>query len=200
MAIFILLICTIFFSLLPILYVKKKYNFWDGRKKYIYVSLPTLVLIAMVVVTYYNFSFFQAILILAFAGIMYSVSIIDFKTKTIDTKLTLAMLMVGLISLISTDWIGSLFRFGTAIIVFATMYLLSKVSKGVGFGDVQLIAITALLLEFDVFFATIFYGLIISLIAGIVLMKLAKANMKYELPFAPFIEIGLLLAMFLQVV
>lgn len=200
MAIFILIIWTIFFSLLPILYVKKKYSFWDERKKYIYISLPTLFLIALAVAAYYKFSFFRAMLIVAFGGIMYSVSIIDFKTKTIDTKLMLSMLMIGLISLISTDWIGSLFRFGTAIIVFATMYLLSKVSKGVGFGDVQLIAITALLLEFDMFFATIFYGLIISLVAGIVLMKRAKSNMKYELPFAPFIEIGLILAMFLRVV
>jgi len=201
MSLFILIICTVFFLVLPMLYTKKRYNFWQETKKYIYAGLLLLtVLVAVTILIFCRVGLYKTLLLMAFSGIMYSVALIDFKTKTIDSWLMLSLLLVAMLSLISPDWVGSLFKIGTSIIVFGMMFLISKISKGVGFGDVQLFALVALLLDFDMFFATIFYGLIISLISGVILMKKSKSNMKYELPFAPFIEIGFILAMIVQAV
>lgn len=200
MALIILIISTLFFSLLPLIYLKKKYNFWEDKKKYLIIGIPILILALVSIVAYQRFNYFYALLLMSFCGVLYSIALIDFKTKTIDSWLMLSLLLIALLSLISSNWIGSLFKVGTALIVFGMMFLISRISKGVGFGDVKLFGVIALLLDFDMFFATIFYGLVISLLFGIILIKRKKTNMKYELPFAPFVSIGMILTILLLVV
>jgi prepilin signal peptidase PulO-like enzyme (type II secretory pathway) len=73
--------------------------------------------------------------------------------------------------------------------------LLHFVTKGsIGMGDVKLIACTGLFLGLDRVFSAMILSTVLSGIAGVILIIINIKNRKSEMPFAPFILGGTMLA------
>ena len=82
-----------------------------------------------------------------------------------------------------------------AFLFFLIIFLISR-GKWMGFGDVKLVIFLGLLLGFPGILVALFLAFFIGAIIGIGLMIFEKKNLKSEVPFAPFLIIGTLIALF----
>lgn len=100
-----------------------------------------------------------------------------FAIKETDTVIHLLPSMV----------LGVLF----CIITFGMTYIVSKGS--LGSGDVKLAVLLGIFLTSDYVVGTVFYGCVISALFSIVQLLRKKLTRKDELPFVPFLYIGLII-------
>ncbi len=77
------------------------------------------------------------------------------------------------------------------IITFGMTYIVSKGS--LGSGDVKLAVLLGIFLTSDYVVGTVFYGCVISALFSIVQLLRKKLTRKDELPFVPFLYIGLII-------
>jgi len=82
-----------------------------------------------------------------------------------------------------------------ALIFFLIIFLISK-GKWLGFGDVKLVFLLGLFLGFPNILVALFLSFTIGAIIGIGLIVLKSKNLKSEVPFAPFLVLGSLIAFF----
>jgi len=143
-----------------------------------------------------------SVLILLFG---YAAAVCDINNKRIPNKLILIMLGSWFVSvlpglflntdatlpLIKDSLLGFLFGGG----IFLSIYLLSK--KGLGGGDVKFMAVCGLYLGINRSISTILFGTFLSAIVGLSLILLKKLGRKDPIPLAPFLYIGILIALFL---
>ena len=78
---------------------------------------------------------------------------------------------------------------------FLFLYLISR-GQWMGFGDVKLAILLGLLLGFPSILVGLFLSFFFGAIIGVVLLFFKKKGLKSEMPFAPFLIIGTLAAMF----
>lgn len=69
------------------------------------------------------------------------------------------------------------------------------VRKGLGMGDVKLVAVMGFYLGFKVLMSSLVITLTLTVLAGTGLLLLKKLSLKSELPFAPFAAAGTLMAL-----
>lgn len=100
------------------------------------------------------------------------------------TESTLALLLSGVIGFV----LG-----GT---VFFVVYLVSR--KGLGGGDVKLMAVSGLYLGFNGVLPAMLYGSVLAALTGIVLILMKKVGPKDAIPLIPFLYVGMLLTMFIR--
>ena len=80
---------------------------------------------------------------------------------------------------------------GAAFMIgFVLLFLIGICTKGLGFGDVKLLGVLALLMSLTGILSVLFVTLLLSSLAGIALIAAKKKNIKSGLPMAPFIYIG----------
>lgn len=80
--------------------------------------------------------------------------------------------------------------------VFLVVYLVSR--KGLGGGDVKLMAVSGLYLEFSKVLPAMLYGSVLAALTGIVLILMKKVGPKDAIPLVPFLYVGMLLTMFIR--
>jgi len=78
---------------------------------------------------------------------------------------------------------------------FLLIYLISK-GKWLGFGDVKLVFFMGLFLSWPNILIALFLAFLIGAIIGIILIVKGKKTLESEVPFAPFLVIGTLIAFF----
>lgn len=83
----------------------------------------------------------------------------------------------------------------TALGVFAILFLIAVLSKGLGSGDVKLFTVLGFCSGYSVTVSTLFWGLFFSMIASIVLLIRKKKGRKDSIPFGPFILAGYVMTM-----
>lgn len=81
-------------------------------------------------------------------------------------------------------------------IVFLGVYLISK--KGLGGGDVKLMAVAGLYLGYDKVMPAMLYGAVLAAVVGIILILAKKIGRKDAIPLVPFLLIGILTVSFVQ--
>jgi prepilin signal peptidase PulO-like enzyme (type II secretory pathway) len=128
----------------------------------------------------------------------------DIKTKKIPNELILAMLaawtlvMVPKIVFDTSAAIMLLRDFALGFLIgggmFMIVYFASR--KGLGGGDVKLMAATGLYLGVSRVFTAMFYGTTLAAITGLVLILFKKIGRKDAIPLAPFLYIGILISVF----
>jgi len=86
---------------------------------------------------------------------------------------------------------------GVAIAVgfLGIIYVLGK-GKWMGMGDVKLAVLLGLITPFPYVLLTLFSAFIVGSIIGIILMLTGKKTMKSEIPFGPFLIIGVYISLF----
>jgi prepilin signal peptidase PulO-like enzyme (type II secretory pathway) len=82
-----------------------------------------------------------------------------------------------------------------AFAFFLSIYLISK-GKWLGFGDVKLVILLGLLLGWPKILLSLFLSFVIGGTIGIGLIVFSKRKLKSEVPFAPFLILGALIAFF----
>ncbi|MCL2628044.1 MAG: A24 family peptidase [Oscillospiraceae bacterium] len=142
------------------------------------------------------------ILIIVFAVIA---AIYDIKLRIIPNLLILFMfctwlLIVVILFFVETDRAVALLidaGFGLFIGtgIFAAVYLISR--EGLGGGDVKFIAAAGLFLGLGSTIASIFFGSLLAALTGVVLILLKKITRKDKMPLAPFLLVGIVIAVFL---
>ena len=87
--------------------------------------------------------------------------------------------------------------FGVLIAVgfLGIIYILGR-GKWMGLGDVKLAVLLGLITPFPYIIITLFFAFIIGSLIGIIFLILGKKTMKSEIPFGPFLIIGLYISLF----
>lgn len=133
--------------------------------------------------------------------IMTILCMIDFWEKIVPNKILLMLIAAGImaigfhgvgdmevvINIIPSVILGFIF----CLIAFGTVYIISKGS--LGSGDVKLAMLLGVFLTGEYVVKTIFYGCLISALFSMVQLLRKKISRKDELPFVPFLYIGLII-------
>jgi prepilin signal peptidase PulO-like enzyme (type II secretory pathway) len=154
-----------------------------------------------------NWSFLettQLIYFLAVSFIFLFVFIYDIKHYIIPDEATISVLILSffwlsiafLNNLYSLKEISNYLLSGIgACLFFLSFYLISK-GKWMGFGDVKFSFALGVFLGFPKIVVGLFFSFLLGAIIGLVSIILKKKEIKSEIPFAPFLILGSLIALF----
>lgn len=130
----------------------------------------------------------------------------DFKEKYVSNKLVLIMLAAWLILLTPQLFyhtevalaaaLNGVLGFLAAGFLFLLVYFISR--KGLGGGDVKLMAASGLYLGINGVFPTMLWGAILASITGLILIAAKKIGRRDTIPLVPFLYIGMLLTVYIQ--
>lgn len=120
-------------------------------------------------------------------------SLIDIRKKIIPDTLIIIGSIIGIVMLFLNTEITYISVLAGVVIVGGILLIISLVSEGaLGMGDVKLIACLALFIGLEKLIGTLFVSFIASGLIGLIFLIRSKKNAKKELPFAPFLLLGLL--------
>jgi len=170
-----------------------------------YVGIPILIT-AFFILYVRQLSVYMTLLYVLMIAFGYVIAVTDLKTKKIPNRLILAMFSVWVLivfplilinidlamGLIINSVVGMLIGGG----VFLLVYIASR--KGLGGGDVKFMAAAGLYIGFGQVIPAMLYGTVLAALTGITLMLFRKLTRKDTIPLAPFLYIGILLAIFWQ--
>ncbi len=120
-------------------------------------------------------------------------SITDITKRQISNIWVIICLLFGILKIILNIEIlsQSILGFISAFIISYTIYFISK--GKIGMGDVKMLACIGLYTGFYSFVKVLFWAVLLTVIFGIILIFLKKADKNTELPFAPFLTAAILL-------
>lgn len=138
-------------------------------------------------------------------GFGYTVALKDLKTQLIDNMTVLLMLAAWCLItvpqlLLDTEvaqqrLIASAMGGGMALVIFLTVYYVSK--KGLGGGDVKFMAVAGLYLGLGGVMPAMLVGTMLACVVGLLLVALKKLKKTDPIPLAPFLYAGILVTIFL---
>ena len=142
----------------------------------------------------------------ALVSLLIVIALIDFKHMIIPNGLVVAGLVLGAGKLalsIFTDLFGSwtLYAIGFAagalpllLIALFCAWVLKK--EAIGGGDIKLMAFAGLVIGWQLVIPAYLIGIIIGALAGVLLMATGKKKRGDEIPFGPFLCLGILVSVF----
>jgi leader peptidase (prepilin peptidase) / N-methyltransferase len=87
---------------------------------------------------------------------------------------------------------------GTSLFLVMQLYFYLRKSEGMGGGDIKLLAMIGAFLGWKAVVLTILLSSLIGSIVGITIMIWKGENLKYAIPFGPFLSLGAVIALFYQ--
>lgn len=120
-------------------------------------------------------------------------SVIDFRTYEIPLGINIYILALGLIgtAVHYEDWLNHLIGF-FAVSLFIGLIIALTRGRGMGGGDLKLMACAGLLLGWKSIILAFLLGCIIGSICHVIRMRVTKAS--HTLAFGPYLSIGILLS------
>ncbi len=166
------------------------------------LSVSALVLTLQSLTTNTNYQlglliFFSILIVLSIVVTVYDIrhTVVPFEAVTI-------MIVMGIVATIVRQYIYgfNLYDFMSGIIIALPFALLHLISRGrwVGAGDILVYAAFGFIFGLPIASSGFFYSVWIGAFVSLALMSLHKKdyNLKSEIPFAPFIILGMFLAFF----
>lgn len=145
----------------------------------------------------------EAIVYFAFIAILEVISFIDMDHKIIPDIISLPAIPIGLF----ISWILPSFSFtdaffgaligGWILYFIAWTYQTITGKEGMGGGDIKLLAMIGAFIGWKGVLLTIFIASATGAIVGILLMLIARKNIKYAIPFGPFLAFGAIIYIFM---
>ena len=136
----------------------------------------------------------------------YSASVSDLRKKLIPNTIILAMLASWAIVIMPQLFFDTDAALATALDsalgfalgggLFMAIYLISR--KGLGGGDVKLMAAAGLYLGYNGVLSSMFCGTLLAAVTVAVLMMMGKLGRKDTIPLAPFLCAGIIVTVFFQ--
>jgi len=140
----------------------------------------------------------------AFVAALIVITVIDLYHQIIPDVISLPGIGAGLLaSLVLPQFtffdslIGALLGGGSLFLV-ATLYQWLFKREGMGGGDVKLLAMIGAFLGWKAVILTILLGSLVGSITGIIIMVLKGKDLKYAIPFGPFLSLGAVIALFYE--
>lgn len=124
-----------------------------------------------------------------------TLSVIDWRTYEIPIGINIYILALGLIrtALHYEDWLNHVIGF-FAVSIFIYIIILATKGRGMGGGDMKLMAVAGLFLGWKAIILAFLFGCIIGAICHVIRMKVTKAE--HVLALGPYLSIGIFIAMF----
>lgn len=132
-------------------------------------------------------------------------ALLDFRKRIIPNRVLLVLLGIRTVLLVmdcvcfpevwSELVISSLMGLLGGGLIFFVAGLIAR--KGIGMGDVKLIAVLGYYLGFQVLMSDMVVSLCLTVLGGIWNLVLRKATMRSEMPFAPFVAAGTIITILL---
>lgn len=122
-----------------------------------------------------------------------TLSVIDLRTYEIPLGINLFILALGLIRVITdyTNWLDYGIGLLSVSLFLYLVFLLTK-GRGIGGGDIKLMAVCGLLLGWKNTILAFVLGCIIGSIVHLIRMKLTKAG--HQLAMGPYLSVGVMIA------
>ena len=124
-----------------------------------------------------------------------TLSVIDWRTYEIPIGINIYILALGLIRTVLhyEDWLNHVIGF-FAVSIFIYIIILATKGRGMGGGDMKLMAVAGLFLGWKAIILAFLFGCIIGAICHVIRMKVTKAE--HVLALGPYLSIGIFIAMF----
>lgn len=123
----------------------------------------------------------------------------DIKYRIVSNKAIIIFLFVGIFTTFITGnidiWINSIIGGIGAFLIFFIGAILSK--GGIGMGDVKLMTCIGFYTSIYEVLNISFISLLVSVLIGLFLIFFKKADKKTEIPFVPFVLVGVIIEAFL---
>jgi leader peptidase (prepilin peptidase)/N-methyltransferase len=138
----------------------------------------------------------------SFLASLIVITVIDLYHQIIPDVISLPGIGVGLITsfiLPQLTFLNSLtgaLLGGGSLFLVATFYQWLFKREGMGGGDVKLLAMIGAFLGWKAVILTILLGSVIGSVIGVIVMMLKGKNLKYAIPFGPFLSLGAALSLF----
>jgi len=138
----------------------------------------------------------EAIIYFSFISLLIVISFIDLDHRIIPDIISLPSIPIGLICsffLPSTNFIQAIIGVligGGILYLVAWGYQMITGKEGMGGGDIKLLAMIGAFIGWKGVLVTIFMASSAGTLVGFFLMLLLNKNMKYALPFGPFLSVG----------
>lgn len=175
------------------------------KKKPVYLGIPILMLLLF----FLKKGKVDAVILLQRELLVifgYVASLTDIGSKRVPNKLVLTMVGTWVLIIVPQLFfqtekaiaimISDLIGFVMGGLLFLIVYLVSR--KGLGGGDVKLMAASGLYLGFRNVLPAMLYGSVLSSVFAIVLILAKKIGRKDAIPLVPFLYIGMLITVLLQ--
>ncbi|CAM3581519.1 A24 family peptidase [Erysipelothrix urinaevulpis] len=134
------------------------------------------------------------ILNLIFVSLLIVIAYIDLDTMLIYDRFHLYLILLALLKLINSPNNWKVHILGAVVVSFP-YYILAKLTKGIGMGDVKLTISAGLYLGFPNILVAFLVALIIAGIHAISMIITKKASLKTKIPYGPYLVIGFIIAL-----
>lgn len=137
-----------------------------------------------------------------FFAVLIVVTFIDLDCQIIPDVISLPGIVVFFAASFIVPWVspvdaalGILVGGGSLYLIALGYELLTK-NEGMGGGDIKLLAMIGAFLGWKSILPIVLFASLIGTVVGVPTMLLQKKNMRYALPFGPFLSVGALLYIF----
>ena len=162
------------------------------------IFLPNMI-IPILIYTKYNLTM-QTISYMILIPFLVIISIIDFRTTYVyDITILSGIIMQSVILLLSKELnIGLMSHIKGLVIGIIISFLLAKVTKSLGEGDVLFYGLCSFVLGQEYTLYMIFLSFILASICGIFMLLIKYKSIKSSIPFTPFISLATVLIILTQ--
>lgn len=125
-------------------------------------------------------------------------AVIDYFTKRLPDKLTIPLLGIGLVNASLSGMDSFISSVLSALIIGGLVGLIWVIyPRGMGMGDVKLVAALASFLGVPAILVTVLIASLAGTIVGGILIFLKRINIKEQIPLGPYLTLGALLSVFI---
>lgn len=174
----------------------------NKEKKYLFIEKIILFLISIYLMFIdSSLGYFYSWKIICIIGLLLLIAFVDYKVQLIPNEFLAVGLVIRIVILgveVLVDFAKALISIKLEMIGCVMMLLMCALlrvisRKGVGMGDIKLLAIFPLFLGIPGCFEAAFYAMIVIFIQACICLLTHKKDKKDVLPFAPAILIGVLM-------
>jgi leader peptidase (prepilin peptidase)/N-methyltransferase len=194
------------FPVLSYLFLRGKCRYCKGIISFQYplIELITAILFSSVFIylgSIISLGLFFWLTIISFLIVIF---VFDLKYFIIPDEVIYPAIFLSIIWLLYSFFTGTISSHEMILSIFSSLgaalffFLIWFFSKGtaMGFGDVKLALLIGLLLGFPNTIVALFLGFLLGAIIGSVMILLKKKGLKSEVPFAPFLVVGIIISFF----
>lgn len=150
--------------------------------------------ILYVVIVLINGANVDSLLYCLLSSALLTLSVIDFRTYEIPLGINIFILALGLIRIVTdySDWLNYLIGLFSVSAFLAIIYYVTK-GRGIGGGDVKLMAACGLVLGWKLIILAFFIGCILGAVIHVARMKISGES--HVLAMGPYLSMGIFIAM-----
>jgi len=148
----------------------------------------------------------QLLVYMALVSLLIVISVIDYKTMEIPNGLIIAGFIVGALQLIVTVFTGifghwtsyviGLLAGGLPLLLIALIAAFLLKREAMGGGDIKLMAFCGFIIGWKLVIPAYLIGIITGAIMSVILMALGLKKRGDEIPFGPFLSLGVIISVF----